>query len=170
MKFDISRMPVIEGVVAFFIIVLGITFAGAFAATDSGGEEAAVADSPTPHETPENGPTPSDGDTPAPGGPIRVVMQDNSFDPDELTVAVGSAVTFEITNEGSALHNMHVAGEGGDYTEDFCEGEGDPCSDPNQVRGGETATLRWQVPPEPGEVDFRCDFHPAEMTGTITIE
>jgi plastocyanin len=169
MKFDITRMPVIEGVIAFFIIVLGITFAGAFAATDSGGEGAAV-DSPTPQEAPDNGATPSNGETPPPGGPIQVIMQDDSFDPDAATVAAGSTVVFEITNEGDSSHNMHIAGEGGDYTEDFCEGEGDPCSDPNQVRGDETATLTWQVPPGPGEVDFRCDFHPSDMTGTITIE
>jgi plastocyanin len=164
MKIDITKLPVVEGVIAFFIIVLGVTFAGAFAATDSGGEGAAVAESPTPQETPGNGATPS------PGGPIQVAMLDNSFDPDELTVAAGSTAAFEITNEGDALHNMHIADEGGEYTEDFCEGGGDPCSDPNQVRGGQAATLTWQVPAEPGEVDFRCDFHPTEMTGTITIE
>jgi plastocyanin len=169
MKFDITKLPVVEGVIAFFVIVLGVTFAGAFAATDSGGEDAAVAESPTPRETPENGATPSNGGTPSPGGPIQVVMQDNSFDRDELTVAADTTATFEITNEGNALHNMHIAGEGGDYTEDFCEGGGDPCSDPNQVRADEIATLTWQVPAEPGEVDFRCDFHPVEMTGTITI-
>ena len=97
-------------------------------------------------------------------------MRDNSFDPDELTVRAGSTVTFDITNEGRAIHNLHLAGPGGDYTEDFCDGSGDPCSDPNRVPGGTTATLTWEVPPSPGEVDFRCDFHPQQMTGTITIE
>jgi plastocyanin len=170
MKLDITRLPVVEGVVVFFIIVLGVTFAGAFAATNSGGEEAAVAESPTPDETPENGATPSDGRSPSPGGPMQVVMQDDSFDPNELTVAAGSTAVFEISNEGSSRHNMHIAGEGNEFTEDFCEGGGDPCSDPNSVDGGETATLTWQVPPEPGQVDFRCDFHPEDMTGTITSE
>jgi plastocyanin len=168
MKLDITKLPVVEGVIAFFVIVLGVTFAGAFAATDSGGEGAAVAESPTPQETAEA--TPSDGGTPAPGGPIPIVMHDNRFDPNEFTTAAGGTVTFDITNEGRALHNMHLAGEGGDFTEDFCEGGGDPCSDPNQVRGGQTATLTWQVPAGPGEVDFRCDFHPTEMTGSITIK
>jgi len=167
MKIDITKLPVVEVVIAFFVIVLGVTFAGAFAATESDGEGAAVAESPTPQETPA---TPSNGGTPSPGGPIHVVMQDNSFDSDALTVAAGSSATFDISNEGNALHNMHIAGEGGEFAEDFCEGGGDPCSDPNQVRGGQTATLTWQVPAEPGEVDFRCDFHPTEMTGTITIE
>jgi plastocyanin len=169
MKIDITKLPVVEVVIAFFVIVLGVTFAGAFAATDSDGEGAAVAESPTPLETPDNGATPSGG-SPSPGGPLQVAMHDNSFDPDSFTVAAGSTAIFDISNEGNALHNMHIAGEGGEFTEDFCEGGGDPCSDPNQVRGGQTATLTWQVPAEPGEVDFRCDFHPTEMTGTITIK
>ena len=122
--------------------MLAITFVGAFAATDSGGEEAAVAESPTPQETARER-----WDAVHPGGPIPVVMQDNSFDPDEPTVAAGSTATFDITNEGSAMHNMHIAGPGGDYTEDFCEGGGDPCSDPNQVRGGRDRHAHLAGPP-----------------------
>lgn len=164
MKLDLSRLPVLEGIIGFLVVVLIITFVGAFAATDDGGGEA-VSEEPTPEDE-----SPSPGGSPGPGGPVAVTMRDNSFDPDEIPVQAGSSVTFEITNEGSAIHNMHLAGPDGDYTEDFCEGGGDPCSDPNQVRGGGSSTLTWEVPPEPGEVDFRCDFHPSEMTGTITIE
>jgi plastocyanin len=166
MKLDITKLPVVEGVVAFLIVTIGITFAAAFAATDGGGSGEAVSESPAPPETGSPGPRPS------PGGPIVVTMQDNpnSFEPDEITVRAGSTAIFEITNDGSAIHNLHIAGPEGDYTEDFCRGGGDPCSDPGQVRGGETATLTWPVPPDPGEVDFRCDFHPSDMTGTITIE
>ena len=164
MKIDLAKLPVVEAVVGFLIVAIGLTFAGAFAATDGSGEDAAVSASPTA------GDTGSPGASPSPGGPPQVTMQDNSFDPDEITVPAGSTVTFDITNDGSAIHNMHIAGPDGDYTEDFCEGGGDPCSDPNRVRGGDAATLTWDVPPSPGEVDFRCDFHPQQMTGKITIE
>ena len=162
MKFDLTRLPVLEAIIGFLVLMLIVTFVGAFAATDGGGEGEAVTASPTPADG-------SPGPSPSPGGPIPVVLRDNSFDPDELTVQAGSTATFEITNDGNALHNLHIAGRGGDYTEDFCEGA-DPCSDPNQIRGGQSATLTWEVTPSPGEVDFRCDFHPSEMTGTITIE
>jgi plastocyanin len=167
MKIDIAKLPVVEAVVGFFIVVIIVTFIGAFSATGSGADEAASV-SPTARETPRDGGTPSpDGDG---AGPIAVTMTDNSFDPKEITVSAGSPVTFDITNDGGAIHNMHIAGPDGDYTEDFCEGGADPCSDPNRVRGGETATLTWEVPGSPGEVDFRCDFHPQQMTGKITIE
>jgi len=164
MKLDLAKLPVLEAVVGFLLIMIGVTFVGAFAATDSGGETAAVSESPTPSETAPP------GGSPTPAGGVGVVMRDNSFDPGEVTVQARSTVTFEINNEGRALHNMHIATQGGDYTEDFCEGGGDPCSDPNRLAGGESATLTWDAPAETGEADFRCDFHPREMTGTITIE
>lgn len=164
MKIDLAKLPVLEGVVAFLLIMIGVAFVGAFASTDSGGETAAVSESPTPRDTPPPGGSPS------PDGGVEVVIHDNSFEPDEMTVQAGSTVTFQISNEGRALHNMHIAGQSGDYTEDFCEGGGDPCSDPKRLAGGDSATLTWDAPAEPGEVDFRCDFHPREMTGTITIE
>jgi len=164
MKIDIAKLPVVEAVVGFFIVAIGLTFAGAFAATDGSGEDAAVSASPTA------GDTGSPGASPSPGGPPQVTMQDNSFDPDEITVPAGDTVTFDITNEGGAIHDMHIAGPDGDYTEDFCGGDGDPCSVPDRIRGGDVAKLTWEVPDSPGEVDFRCDYHPQDMTGTITIE
>lgn len=168
MKIDIAKLPIAEAVVGFFVVVLIVTFIGAFSATGGGAEGDAVSGSSTPRETPQDGGSPSpDGDG---DGPIAVTMKDNSFDPNEITVPAGSAVTFDIANEGGAIHNMHIAGPDGDFTEDFCEGSGDPCSDPTRVRGGDAATLTWEVPGDPGEVDFRCDFHPQQMTGKITIE
>ena len=165
MKLDITKLPVDAAVAAFFIAVIGLTFAAAFAATDDGSQGEAVSESPSATASPgPDGTPPPDG-----GGPIEVTMLDNRFDPEEITVQAGTTATFELTNDGRAIHNMHIAGEGGEFTEDFCDGSGDPCSDPNRVTGGQTATLTWEVPDSPGEVDFRCDFH-AEMTGAITIE
>ena len=118
-------------------------------------------------------PTDSATGSPGPGdGALEVVMRDNAFDPDELTVTAGETVTFTIVNEGLITHNMHIAGESGEYDQAFCDATGaDPCSDPNTVGAGEEATLEWEVPDTPGEeVDFRCDFHATDMTGTITIE
>jgi len=166
MKIDIAKLPVVEAVVGFFIVVTIVTFIGAFSATGSGADEA-VSGSATPRETPQGGTPSPDGDG---AGPIAVTMNDNSFDPEEVTVSAGSTVTFDITNDGGAIHNMHIAGPDGDYTEDFCDGSADPCSDPDRVRAGDKASLNWEVPASPGEVGFRCDFHPQQMTGTITIE
>ena len=70
------------------------------------------------------------GESPTSGGGAQaIVMIDNKFDPDALTVATGADVTFDLTNEGIAIHNMRIAGEDGEYNTDD-----DAASDPNLVR------------------------------------
>lgn len=155
MKFDITKLPVLEAVIGFLLVSLVITFYFGFKWVNDQNEEA-------------DGPTASEpaAATPAPDGSTLVVsMQDNSFDPDAYVIASGGNVTFEITNDGSAIHNMRIADPTGDY-----DGDAAVVSDPDPVRGGEEATLPWQAPSEPSEVDFRCDFHPGQMTGTITVQ
>lgn len=158
MKLDLTKLPVLEMIVGFLLLALAVTFIGAFAATEgSGGEDGDAAS-----ETPSDGQTP--GGTPSTGD-IAVTMQDNSFDPGGLIVATGDSVTFQITNDGRATHNMRIAGADGAYDTDD-----DGVSDPAAMRGGDTGTLAFTAPDSPGDIDFQCDFHPTEMTGTITVQ
>lgn len=94
-----------------------------------------------------------------------VSMGDNFFEPNEFTVPAGATVTFNLTNDGAAIHNMRVAGADNEYNTDD-----DVVSDPDLVNAGETATVEWTAPDEAGTIDFLCDFHPTDMTGTITVE
>jgi plastocyanin len=104
--------------------------------------------------------------TPAGGGMvIDVAMRDNVFDPNEVTVSPGAGITFNLTNEGVAAHNMRIAGPDGRYRSDD-----DGVSDPDLSLSGETATLVWTAPAEAGEIDFRCDLHPDIMVGTISVQ
>ncbi len=163
MKLDLAKLPVGETIVGFLLAALAVTFVAAFLATDSGGKE-----QPAASATPGGSPTPPGA---SPGGPGSVTMADNKFQPDKLTVKAGATVTIDITNKGVATHNMHIAGEGNKYNESFCNPGGkEPCSDPNIVGPGQTAKLTWTAPAAPGTVDFRCDFHPVEMIGTITVQ
>jgi plastocyanin len=94
-------------------------------------------------------------------------MTDNKFSVTELTVPAGA--TIKITNNGAAIHNVHVADPSGNFTGDFCKAAGpDPCSKPASVPAGGTATLVLTIPP--GKYDYRCDFHPADMKGTLTVQ
>lgn len=116
-----------------------------------------------------------DGDTattaPADGGDdggaetIEVAIVDFSFDLSESSVAAGSEATFSITNDGSAPHNMRIAGPDGEF-----ETDDDAVSDPDNIASGETATLDWTAPDEAGDILYRCDIHPSQMSGTITVE
>jgi plastocyanin/heme-degrading monooxygenase HmoA len=115
----------------------------------------------------EPAPTAENGESPAPGaeGDAIVSMGDNFFDPNDITVATGAETTFQLTNNGNAVHNMRIAGEDGEYNTDD-----DTVSDPDVVSGGDTAALDWTAPAGAGEIIFRCDFHPTEMTGTLTVQ
>ena len=92
-------------------------------------------------------------------------MTDETYIPNDFTVAKGAQVTFNLTNDGTAIHNMRIAGEDDEYnTAD------DAVSDPDLISGGQTGTLEWTAPNEAGEYKFQCDIHPTDMKGTITVQ
>lgn len=159
MKFDITKLPVGEMIIGFLLVALALTFVGAFAATNKDAVGGLVA-SATP-----GGGSPAASPTGGGGGNLAVTMTDNKFNPTEFTVSAGASVTFDATNNGTAIHNLRIAGADGEYnTSD------DAVSDPQLVTGGGTATLAWDAPADAGEVLFQCDFHPTDMKGTITVQ
>ena len=89
----------------------------------------------------------------------------NFFEANTFTVSPGQEVTFNLTNDGAAIHNMRVDGGDGEYDTDD-----DTVSDPDLFQAGDAGTLVWTAPDEAGEIIFRCDFHPLEMVGTISVE
>ena len=159
MKLDLTRLPVGEMVVGFLIVSLLATFILAFTLVESGSD--AIEDAVT------------DATSTAVSGDAAISMGDNFFDSNDITVAAGDTLTFSLTNDGAAVHNMHIAQPDGNYSDEgICElDSADPCSDPAAVTSGETAVLEWEASDESGAViAFRCDFHPAEMTGILTIQ
>jgi plastocyanin len=72
-----------------------------------------------------------------------------AFDPDGLTVAAGTTVTF--TNDDSAAHTATAE---------------DDSFDTGELEGGDTAEVTFD---EPGEVSYFCNIH-NYMQGTVTVE
>ncbi|HWO93416.1 MAG TPA: cupredoxin domain-containing protein [Dehalococcoidia bacterium] len=120
-----------------------------------GATNATVTETATEEAETPSAETPSDGATET---TFEVIMGDNFFEPNEFTVPAGEEITFELVNEGDAIHNMAVEVGGENFV-----------SEPDSIRGGEEGTLTVTFD-EPGEYDFLCEFHPTEMTGTITVE
>lgn len=101
------------------------------------------------------------------GGGTTLTMIDNKFEETELRAPAGEETVFTVLNEGSGIHNVHVAVDG-DFAEDFCTTGGEaPCTDPARIAGGGEGTLTINLPA--GEYEYRCDFHKTEMTGTLTV-
>lgn len=90
---------------------------------------------------------------------VKVALKDNVFEPKDITVETG-AVTFEVTNAGAAIHNMHVMSssvEGKDFV-----------STPI-IEAGKTDKFTATFTKK-GTVKFQCDFHVPDMVGTITVK
>ena len=128
----LDRLPVGEALVGFLALALIATFLLArhelpASSTADAGTSTSASASATP-----GGPTP-------PGG-LEITMTDNKFDNTGLTAAAGATVTINITNNGTAVHNLHVAGANGQYSSQFCTTNGaDPCS-------SRTTSPRWWKP------------------------
>ena len=114
-----------------------------------------------------------DGGGDEPGGKA-IIMGDSFFEfggeqNPRIPVPADTETILDLTNSGVAIHNMHVASASGEYTSNPCEAGGDdPCSDPNIIKGKDTATITINL--EAGEYPFRCDFHADAMTGTLVVE
>ena len=82
----------------------------------------------------------------------RVVQAaDFSFDPTEIEVESGRAVTLQIDNSGEVLHNLNIP----DLEVDVDAGPGE--------------SGRARITPEPGTYAFQCKYHPSRMPGTLTV-
>jgi hypothetical protein len=119
-------------------------------------------------------PEPDGTETPGgPDGPALIVMKDNVFvfngqENPTIPAPAGQEVIFPLSNEGTALHNMQVSDASGNFPALTCRaGNETPCSDPPRILGGGEGTITINLPA--GSYEYRCDFHPTEMLGTLEV-
>ena len=86
------------------------------------------------------------------------------FNPSTITANAGEVIEIVVTNTGSVIHNLRLAG-----LDDKYDTADDFKMPPNVVRPGETQQLVVKVD-EPGTYRFRCDFHPLVQTGTLVLK
>ena len=149
-------MPGLRFHMAITLAVLALVTLGLAVGCGDDGEEATPAATATPIATPT---------TAADQTEFEVIMDDNVFVPDKLTVKAGQTITVKLENQGQNAHNMHVAGLDNEYD----AGDDDFLSEPDVFRAGDTGEIVFRID-QPGVYDFRCDFHPIIMTGVITVE
>ena len=174
--FYIANNPRVPGwqIAGVFVLAGAVLAGGAIWAVseedDTAAEESVASETPaggSPGASPTGSPA---SGSPAPSGALSVSMGDNFFEFNgqknpTLTVSAGAAVTINLENKGTAIHNMRIAGEDNKYnTSD------DAASDPTLVSGGGTAAVQWKAPGNAGKYDFQCDFHPTDMKGTIEVK
>jgi plastocyanin len=101
--------------------------------------------------------------TEAEGGVLQTAAGDNFFTLNNLSVPLGETTTIEVVNEGTAIHNLRIAGPDGEW-----DTADDAVSDPDLIPGGQSAVVEF-TPTLAGTYTFRCDFHPAEQGGVIVV-
>lgn len=118
------------------------------------------------------------GDPDAADRTIQIVVFDTlSFQPEEISVATGEIVLFEVTNDGNLQHEF-VIGDDAFQNEHEMEmaGMGDDMmlGDQSNAVGlepGETKTLAWMFS-NPGTFKYGCHVpghYASGMVGTITV-
>ncbi len=147
------------GVIAVATLAIGGTAAALY---DEGNKEVKAAPTPPAATAPAGAST-----TPAPAGAVEIDMEDLKFTVTDISVNTGA--TINVNNKGAAVHNVHVADASGKFTDPFCKTSGpDPCSKPAAMPAGSSGTITISLPA--GTYDFRCDFHPDQMKGKLTVK
>lgn len=100
------------------------------------------------------------GAVPSPSTTHTLVMTDNKFNVKQMAVPTNQEVTVTVRNEGSAIHNWHVLKAAG--------ADGKEISTA-LLRKDESETVTFTLT-APGAYDFRCDTHPVEMKGKLTVQ
>lgn len=81
----------------------------------------------------------------------------------EFTLTVGATVNATLNNTGATQHDMHIDGVDKAY-----DSEDDIVSDPDLIPGGATGTIAINLPL--GSYNYKCDFHPDTMKGTLVVQ
>ena len=81
-----------------------------------------------------------------------------------LKVPASAKITVNLTNDGTAIHNMRFSGKDKKYTT-----ADDAVSNPEFVNPGDKAVLVFTAPGDKGKYVYRCDIHPTDMLGGIEV-
>lgn len=121
------------------VVLASLLLAGC-GSDDNGGT---IADNPT---------TPTDAGGPA-AKKVELKAANFAFDPTAIQLTAGEDVQFVITNGDDVEHSLTVETLGIDQ----------------DVEGGKTAEAPVTKSLKAGTYPFVCKYHPAKMTGTITV-
>jgi len=102
-------------------------------------------------------------------GSVEIETGDNFFQLQgqknpPLTVKAGETVSVSVKNVGANFHNLRVAGLDNKF--DTLDGL---VSDPLAITGGQSGKVSLVIQ-KAGTYDYRCDFHPIEMKGQVTVQ
>ncbi len=84
---------------------------------------------------------------------VTVEAFDNYYEETTIPLELGAEATVTLENGGGVAHSIVIP----DLDFEL------------EAQSGETTEGTFSVPNEPGSLDFFCQFHPDEMTGSVTV-
>jgi plastocyanin len=91
---------------------------------------------------------------------LTEITTDNKFSPTKLAAKAGVPVALTVQNKGSAVHNWHVTDTKDDSGKEIKT---------DLTDAGKSSSVTFTIS-KPGTYHFRCDVHPSDMTGTLTVQ
>jgi plastocyanin len=88
------------------------------------------------------------------GGGTEVSMQDNQFEPANVTITAGEKVTW--VNDDPVPHDVEGSGPGGDFS----------SGPEGGMAEGDTFSFRFK---QRGKYEYVCRVHAPGMAGTVTV-
>jgi uncharacterized cupredoxin-like copper-binding protein len=104
---------------------------------------------------------------------IEATMTDFKFTPDQWEVAAGGEVSLTLINEGTQEHEYVIMILGKDATVPFDDDDEGNIFWEHELQPGETGTVTFTAPSEPGEYHIVCGTAghlEAGMRGTLTVK
>lgn len=111
------------------------------------------------------------------GGPrsakLGVEMKEFAFEPSSINVPANAQVSLDLTNSGTLEHEFAIMKKGQKLTAPVNEDELEPnVFWEHELEAGDSETLQFQAPGEPGEYQIICGIagHLEQgMEGTLTV-
>lgn len=102
--------------------------------------------------------------TPPTGGTVTVnlVARNIAFDKDTITVPAGARVSIEFDNQDQGIPHNFALYRDSSASQTIFKGD--------IINGVRKITYQFTVPSDPGTYFFRCDTHPAQMTGDFVVQ
>jgi len=87
---------------------------------------------------------------------LNIIMTDFKFEPVQNTIPAGKEITLKLTNDGAVLHEYVIMKLGQTVGEKFGPEDEENIYWEAEVDTGETATVTFTAPSEPGEYEIVC--------------
>ncbi len=112
------------------------------------------------------------GASDAPSTNLKVDFSDFAFNPEKFVVPAGQEITLTAKNSGAVEHEFVIMNLGATVGEDFGDEDEDNIYWEVELEAGDSATITFTAPSEPGEYQVVCGVEGhfvAGMVGSLTV-